>query len=190
MAKIILCGHPASQHIVRASKYLLDKYMPGFEVIYLNYPGPIEEWSRYVAGYLSGIRDEKIIFALDDYFLEGPTDMIEFQKAWDMVKDNMIAAKLCDNTFKEFEDYPITTQYCIWNRQFLIRLLNLTTSPWDFEMRGSAIFQLLDDSKLVALMPCMKYNVHTALSKRWEGINWGQLSTEDINIIKNEYING
>ncbi|MEK9208161.1 MAG: hypothetical protein AAB922_06765, partial [Patescibacteria group bacterium] len=63
--KVILIGHPDSQHIVKASSYLTHKYLgTGFDIIYLNYEGPVEKWSEYLADYFSKLDDKLIIFVV------------------------------------------------------------------------------------------------------------------------------
>jgi hypothetical protein len=173
--KIVLVGYPGSQHIVPASKYLVNKYLPGYEAIYLNYTGAIEGWSKFVADYLKGLDDEKVIFALDDYFISG-ADLDKLKVAWkwgDWVK-------LCETTEQEHEQYPVTTQYTIWTRELLIHILESTTTPWNFEMTGGKYINFTPD-----VYTCIYYDVHSALSNRWEGIHLDGLKHEDINYLIN-----
>lgn len=180
--KIILVGYPGSQFLVPATRHLIEKYMPNFKLVFLNYEGDIKEWSNFIADYLDKIEDDKVIFTLDDYLLSAPIDMYKFGDAFSRIGSEVVCAKLCDNTPQEFEEYPVTTQYTIWNRKFLIELLRQTTDPWDFEINGSAIFK--QSGKQAILTPCMKYNVHTALSKRWQGVSLKGLSYEDVLTVK------
>jgi hypothetical protein len=175
MAKIILVGYPGSQHIVPASRYLVNKYLPGYEVIFLNYTGAIEGWSKFVADYLKTIDDEKIIFALDDYFISG-ADVEQLKEAWKWGD----CVKLCETSPEEHKEYPVTTQYTIWNRELLIHILRRTTNPWDFEMNGSKIMK-----EKSIFITCIHYDVHTALSARWKGIHVDGLNYEDINYLIN-----
>lgn len=176
--KIILIGHPGSQKIVPASKYLVDKYLPGFNQYWLNYEGPIEGWSKYLASHLKMLDDKYIIFALDDYLLNGP---MEFQVPLPMPND-VVCAKLCKSTPEEHLEYPITTQYAIWDREFLIELLSRTGSPWDFEINGSKYFPYYAKKSL--LLNCMNYDPHSCLSPRWEGVKLDGLNEEDIKKVK------
>lgn len=180
--KIILIGHPGSQHIVPASKYLVEKYLPGFDVVWLNHVGPKENWSKFVSSYLQSIDDQLIIVALDDYLVNSPFDEVFYEHALQKMAACM-CCKLCSNTMEELNDYPITTQYCIWNREFLLKILSKTTDPWNFEIEGSRIFKK-EFFGAVGVYPCMKYDVHSSLSARWEGINTNGLSDEDINFLK------
>jgi len=178
--KIVLIGHPASQKIVPASKYLTSKYLPGFEVIYLNYEGPIDGWAPFIAGYLSSIKDKNIIFSLDDYLIADCFDMSKmFLAMHDIGGGDVMCVKLCKSTDQEHKEYPVTTQYTLWNREYLIWLLLQVKNPWEFEIKGSQIF-----NKKVILRTCIDYFTNSSLSARWEGVNLTGLKEDDINYLK------
>lgn len=166
--KIILVGYPGSQHIVPASKYLTNKYLPEFDVTYLNYTGEINDWAKFVADYLETIEDDKIIFALDDYLVAGQMDMDIF----DDLEDRLLTcAKLCHATNQENNEYPVTTQYTLWYRPVLIDCLRSINTPWEFEaikLGGTEIFG-----------NALPYYTNSCLSKRWNGIDLTGLSEED-----------
>jgi len=181
--KVILIGYPGSQCIVPASKYLTNKYIP-FEVEYINYKGDINKWSSFLAGYLTAQTDENIIFALDDYLV---ADYLDATTVWDlhdqMIIDESVACiKLCHSTPEEHAEYPVTTQYCIWDRKYLIWLLEQVNTPWEFEIKGSAIFK--QGNKKVLHRPCLDYFTNSSISSRWEGVRLDGLKDEDINYIK------
>lgn len=185
--KIILIGYPGSQAVVPISKYLTDKYLPGFDKIYLNYEGPIDGWSDYVVGFLKYLPDQKVIFALDDYLISGPIDMEIFKQADGALGGALINAKLCYCSEQEQIEYPCTTQYTIWNREFLIQLLGFVKNPWQFELDGSKILTQIGAQTI--LRPCIPYFTNSSLSSRWPGIRVEGLSEEDINYLKeHEYI--
>ena len=179
--KIILIGYPGSQKIVPASKYLTSKYLKGFDITYLNYKGHIEEWSRYVARFLEYLTDEYVIFALDDYLVSGFNE-IEYNKAitgiqsFNKNKNIWHCVKLCQSTLEEHLEYPVTTQYCIWDREYLIGLLYRVKTPWEFEIQGSEYFR---NESTCAHVPCIEYDTHSCLSSRWEGIKLDGLSQQD-----------
>lgn len=181
--KVILVGYPASQQIVPASRYLTSKYLPGFDKHYLNYVGDISGWSRFVATYLTHLKDEKVIFALDDYLVSGFNKEV-YEDLNQKVKDEVVCAKLHDTTEEEHIGYPVTTQYTIWNREFLINLLSQTTTPWDFEIHGSSIFNNLK-VKSIYTVPAITYNTSSCLSSRWQGVDWKGVKQEDLKIIQN-----
>lgn len=180
--KIILVGYPGSQVIVPASKYLTEKYLEAktpydtdFEIIYLNYEGEINGWSNYLIEYLSGIADVNIIFALDDYLVSGRIDQKVFEEAWKEIGGDVVCVKLCESTEQEHKEYPVTTQYCIWDRQYLISLLRKVNTPWEFELHGSKMFD-----KKTLLRTCIPYFANSSISGRWEGINLTGLKQSDI----------
>lgn len=161
MLEVILVGYPASQELVGVSKILVEKYI-GVTPTYLNHEGPVNEWSKFVKSYLEGITNERIIFGLDDYLIEG-CDKERLAEAILMEP----CVKLCASTEEEHSEYPVTTQYTIWNRLELIDLLGKTTNPWDFEINGSKLFKGAS-----ILHTCLDYDVHSALSSRWEGVRY------------------
>ncbi len=198
MLKVVLIGHPASQKIVPASKYLTGRYLDVirnsyphthklFDIIYLNHRGAPENWAHYVATFLEYFEDEHVILALDDYLLADFIDMDAYTKAVVDVTGDAVCAKLCECTAEEHIGYPVSTQYTIWNREFLIKLLKAVRTPWEFELRGSEIFK---QHGMVALYrPCLKYFTNSCLSSRWEGIRLDGLKDEDINYLKeNNYV--
>ena len=180
--KLILVGHPLSQRIVPASKYLTKKYLPMFDIIYLNYKGGINGWGTYVAGFLQYLTDEKIILGLDDYLVSGPIDEKIYQEASDGIGGALINAKLCECSEQEQEEYPCTTQYTIWDREFLVWLLMRISTPWEFEIEGSKI--LKSRGAQTMSMPCIPYFTNSSLSSRWEGIELEGLKKEDIKELK------
>lgn len=184
--KIILVGYPGSQFIIPASRYLVEKYLPGFDLVFLNYEGEKEGWSNFIREYLKGIRDPYVILALDDYLISDHFNKDLYEASLQGFKDKRIVCiKLCETTWEEHLDYPVTTQYTIWDRHFLISLLSQTKDPWHFEMTGSSIFKQTDRISVCTKEPVIKYDVHSCLSSRWPGIKWDGVKQEDIDYIKN-----
>lgn len=184
--KIIIVGYPSSQIIVPVSKYLTEKYLPQFHTIYLNNDRGPERWSEYVVDFLDFLTDKFVIFALDDYLISAPINMIEFEKAMKLISWNGTLAnvKLCQCSIEEHKQYPSTTQYSIWDREYLISLLRQVKSPWEFELEGSRI---LEKERTAGHVPCIDYFTNSALSSRWIGIRLDGLSQSDINYIKSFY---
>lgn len=186
--KIILVGYPGSQCIVPASKYLTEKYLPGFDITYLNYKGPIDGWAAYVRGYLEYLTDKHVIFALDDYLVSGPMDEQKFSFAQDLICEPFcVCVKLCHCTPEENEEYPITTQYSLWDREYLIRMLGVMKTPWEFEIKGSEIHISTEgksNSWYASYVACLPYFTNSSLSAKWEGVRLDGLKDEDFNYIK------
>lgn len=173
---VVLVGYPGSQKIVAASKYLTEKYLTGFpfNIIYLNYKGEIKEWAKYMATFLKYFTDSHLIFALDDYLL---ADQIgrDYFFALSRIGGDVVCVKLCQSTPEEHAEYPVTTQYCVWDRKYLIELLEKVNTPWEFEIIGSKLFD-----KKVLHIPCLNYFTNSSISGRWEGIRLDGLKPEDV----------
>jgi hypothetical protein len=177
--KCILIGHTGSQRIRKASEYLTKKYLPAFKCIYIEYTGDIQGWSKFLIDYLSNLHDEHIIFALDDYLIANYMDMGKFLS---IKMDGVVCTKLCYANADENESYPVTTQYTLWDRRYLIELLGKIQTPWEFEMQGSEIFKKTKQKAL--FVPCLKYFTNSSLSARWEGVKLDGLSEEDVKVIQ------
>lgn len=183
--KVILVGHPGSQHIVPASAYLTNKYLPGFDIEYLNHEGPIVEWSAFVANHLKTLTDDLIIFGLDDYLLSAPLNVATYNIMLDdLAIDAVVCAKLCLSTQEEHNEYPVTTQYAVWKRKHLIDILWHVNTPWEFELDGSIIFRNLGLQSVYIDPPPLEYYCNSSLSARWQGVNLAGVKQEDIRYIK------
>lgn len=181
--KVILVGYPGSQFLVPAVKYLTDKYLPGFDVQFINNTGTSDEWSKFIREYLMTLDDEFIVFALDDYLLREPMKMDLFDNALTRFTDDVACVKIHRSTLTEHADYPVTTQYTIWHRQSLIELLEKTTNPWDFELHGSKI--LIDSGKKSLSGPvALEYYTNSSLSSRWKGVRMYGLKQEDAEMVQ------
>ena len=184
--RVALIGYPGSQKIVPASKYLTKKYLPVYlSTFYINYTGDINKWSTFLSGWLSCLTDEYLIFALDDYLLADYPNERKLNDAMMEIGGDVVCVKLCNSTPEEHEEYPVTTQYTLWNREYLIELLGKVNNPWEFEILGSKLFD-----KKVLHRPCLDYFCNSSISARWEGIRLDGLNSEDIKYIKeNNLIN-
>lgn len=160
---------------------MAEKYLPGFCKIYLYYNEDLDGWSRYLSGFLAYLTDENIVLGLDDFLIADYVDMDKFKEAESLLEGDVVCVKLCKTTDEEHEQYPVTTQLAIWNRAFLIRLLAHTNSPWNFELRGSQIFE-----KKTLVKTCTDYNCNSATSFRWEGYKLDGLKEEDILFLKQQ----
>lgn len=200
LPKIYLIGSHRSTIIVPASKFLVSKYLPYFDATYLCYIGDAPDvygWSAYLASIFKELTDKFVIFTLDDYLINAPVDMEVFYSALnDMENDDSTGVtKLCECTPEEHVDYPVTTQYSLWNREYLIWILEQTNSPWNFERRGSQVHNggipsryLIDatiTNKKSLLRTCIHYYTNSSLSGRWEGIRTDGVSEADIQVLKN-----
>lgn len=206
--KVCLVGYEGSKKIISASSYLVDKYLPKeFDVYFLNYgkyngdiirgsyveldteqKGGSNSWSKYIIEYLSSLKDEFIIFSLDDYLLGKHLDVSEFNTILDEMKNDPLigSSKLgisptyrtndydtySGNLFllKKTAGYSATTQYNIWDRKFLIEVLSQISSPWQFEGEGSSYISNQTDRKVIgSLNMPLRYPEPSSLSSRHPG---------------------
>jgi len=107
--RVFLVGYPGSKKILRASSYLVKKYLPNsFEINYLNFGNfkesnlngcnylklgnlrlkGIDSWSSYMFNVLKDLDDEYIIFSLDDYFLSKKLNIFNFNFLLKKLKNN------------------------------------------------------------------------------------------------------
>ena len=107
--KVFLVGHRGSKKILKASSYLVKKYLPEqFEVNYLNYgtynyknlhgcqytnlgnfrKGGVDSWSSYLYRIFEKLDDEFIIFSLDDYLLSKNLNIENFNTLYKALKNN------------------------------------------------------------------------------------------------------
>ncbi len=222
--KVLLSGYEGSKHILPASSFLVDRYLPrGFEPLWLNYGDykgdlysggyqklaerqlEVKDWSRDIDRIVWALQDEFVIFALDDYLLSGPLDLVRYQVLADQMTayPEIVCARLCISDFykpHEIEaeysvetaagsvpilrlspeaEYSSTTQYCIWRREFLFDLLRHVGTPWEFEVSGSRYLNSTG-KKVIGSLPALDYNPASCLSSRWNGINVSGMRNTDL----------
>jgi hypothetical protein len=124
--KIILAGHEGSKQILSASSYLLNKYIEGFEIQFLNYGqfneklfcgeyisldeeqfGGSKAWALYTREYLKTLDDEFIIFGLDDYLLSKELNNNIYASLLRLIigNDYIVCARLCNSDFYKPNEY-------------------------------------------------------------------------------------
>lgn len=147
--------------------------------------GGSSSWSKYIIEYLSSLNDNFIIFSLDDYLLSKSLDVNTFNiLLTEMKTDQLIgSSKLgvsptyrtddydtySKNLFllKKTAYYSATTQYTIWDRKFLIKVLSQISSPWEFELEGSSYISNQTDRKIIgSLSMPLRYPEPSSLSSR------------------------
>ena len=102
--------------------------------------------------------------------LANPID-IELYNSIDIELTDIV--KLCSDATTSIS-YSCTTQYTIWRRELLIKILKRVATPWQFEVYGSVVLNSTTDEnnrKLSLIhVPCMKYPSYSCLSSKWEGV--------------------
>lgn len=200
--KVILSGYEGSKKILAASSWLVNKYLPKFDIYWLNYgeysgelfcgtyvslknkQESVNNWSSDIREFLKTIDDKFVIFSLDDYLLSSPINMELYNS---IILDNQIEINLCSASKRENLDYSVTTQYTIWDRERLIDILEKVNTPWEFEVIGSKYFNSMGFE--ADYVPAMTYPDYSSLSTKWIGIKTSDNNKEDINWLKeNNYL--
>lgn len=146
--------------------------------------GGSNSWSKYLINFLSSINDEYTIFTLDDYFLSKPLNINSYNQIFNVMVNNkdVVCAKLGyspsdkPDSYKLITDkifvlnhnanYSVTTQYCIWNRNFLIEILKQVNTPWEFELNGSSYLNSSGKKVIGTLDTILAYPECSAISAR------------------------
>ena len=125
--KVFLAGHRGSKKILKASSYLVKKYLPEqFEVNYLNYgtynyknlhgcqytnlgnfrKGGVDSWSSYLYRVFEKLNDKFIIFSLDDYLLSKKLNKDNFNSLLKNLKlnENYVSAELSISPEEKYSD--------------------------------------------------------------------------------------
>tara|TARA_R110002020_G_scaffold78488_6_gene197364 strand:- start:10284 stop:12017 length:1734 start_codon:yes stop_codon:yes gene_type:complete len=117
-------------------------------------------WSAYLKKHLETLEDELVILTLDDYYPTKSPDVELLEKIINLTKKDKTIGRF-DLTWDTFlfgqyaqlsrtsplallekrphMQYRISTQPALWNREYLIKILEKTTSPWSFEIEGSRL---------------------------------------------------
>lgn len=159
-------------------------------------------WSKYIYNYLKNIDDNLVYFALDDFF---PIDYLN-KKCYEFVinymkknsvgfcivgqqpsscpKRNEVESIIHDSEEffvyrrKKPVNYQLVLQPGIWNKNYLLKILNCNCTPWEFELKKSDLANQNDGyfnistSKFPIDSPkCMfPFSITSSLSNRaWPG---------------------
>lgn len=127
-------------------------------------------WSKRLKNVLKQIDSEYVLYFLEDFFLESPVNVDSFNKALELMKkdENIGYIGLKYNqgyTFKELgktkSEEPfldkddlitynrINSMTALWRKEWLISLLRMHESPWDFEKYGSIRSRRSDKKVLI-----------------------------------------
>mgnify|MGYP003640242338 CR=1 FL=1 len=169
----------ASLFVVKINSYLFNKFWPEAKVNFLGFSPPDYEfynenhtfyslapeqvggaksWTRYIHRFMKEIKDEFVIFSLDDFLVCMEPNIKMVEAAFELMKRNSRVGRF-DLTFdSQIEPgctpigklngyniiqkhprapYRISTQPSIWNKDFLLTFLDNDWSPWDFEIGGT-----------------------------------------------------
>lgn len=127
-------------------------------------------WSKRLKNVLEQIDSDYILYFLEDFFLESPVSADSFSRALELMKENKdigyIGLKYNQGyTFKEEgktkSEAPflnkddlitynrINSMTALWRREWLISLLRMHETPWEFEKYGSIRSRRSDKKVLI-----------------------------------------
>lgn len=158
-------------------------------------------WSYNLYLILKEETDEYVMFGLEDFFPTRPlyTDVfnscLEFMKTHNSVRYEMgeghpwhpskkQVAFFPDYHIYEYNQtslYRISTQFSVWNTEYLLYHLKQRFSPWDFELEGSRI-AMNDGKQIIASSPKYALHwVHSGLSGKYpDKVNVVGIKREDV----------
>lgn len=202
--KIILPGYEYTKKILSANSYFINKYIPGFDVYFLNYGsfdgylycgqfisldyeqvGGAKSWVKYTIEYLEKLDDELIIFADGDFFITKPYNVENYNKILSDMDTHLVGFMSCGEDPKRFSR---VAQYAIWNRKFLLEVLHRKEirSILKFESCGGRYINGLNKEKeIIAWSPVVNFDRRSAISSgRAPGkVAVGEATDEDIEFL-------
>lgn len=208
--KIILPGYQETKKILSANSYFLSKYMPDFDIEFLNYGtfdeklycgkfvsldneqvGGARAWAKYTKKYLEKLTDRHIIFADGDFFITKMYDKEEYEKLLRDMKECKVGFMSAGDDPKRFSR---VAQYAIWNREFLLEVLNSDRilTILKFESRGGRYINKKNKTEtIIAWRPVVTFDPLSAISpnRAPEFVAVGEAKTEDVEfLIENEHL--
>lgn len=142
----------------------------------------ISEWSSRLYDYFTNIDDKYIIFGLDDFFPVRKVDYRVFNPTFEYMKYNKCVryelgkghswhkkVKRINRSIYEYGQdslYRISTQFSVWDREYMLKHLYARADPFDFELEGSK--RAADDGERI-----IATNTPTA----WEWVEAGAISS-------------
>lgn len=199
-----------------------DNDIFGCEYIELSkYQKKVGDWGKDILKYLKKLNDKFIIFSLDDYLISTWVDIKFFDQFFHSTIKNIdflniklgltpaltrqndcLQSDVSKNLLKlkKNVNYQFTTQYAIWNRSKLIKIMEnymnpflfwkKNLSPWDFELKLSKKSNLNNENLFCLKSPNFIYYEGSGLSSRNpDKICVNGLRIEDLNyLISKNYL--
>ena len=137
------------------------------ETINFNNEG---SWSKRLKNVLEQIDSEYILYFLEDFFLESPVNVESFNRALDLIKSDekigyiglkynrsynfkKTGVTISKESFLDKDDLitcnRVNSMTALWRKDWLISLLKMHETPWDFEKYGSIRSRRTDRKVLI-----------------------------------------
>jgi hypothetical protein len=204
--RVYLTTCQKTMRIVPASRRLWRAYTL-FDPEYLNLgANDVNRWTTDVREMLSYMSDEDyVLFGLDDYLINSCNATV-FEIVMPFVLDNRVARYELGGTFhrkknteaikyispqlsivemSQGDPYRYSCQISLWRRDYLMTALNTPRSPWGFEVEGSRE-AAGDGEQVIGTVGsfALEYGYQSALSRKWQGLNFAGLSAENKAIVQ------
>jgi len=114
--------------------------------------GKGKSWSRMLYDALSVINTPYVLMLMNDYYLNAPVDtQLILKRLKEAKQANALNYRLCPEPPRAVKNtaYSISCKAGIWNREFMRDLASKTDSAWEFERRGSFMFDENDKRPLM-----------------------------------------
>jgi hypothetical protein len=158
--------------------------------------GGVESWAKYISTYIKTLNDKYIILGLDDYLMNEGFDRNIYNELLVSMDKNIVCARLSND--REYiykmklggkyyivaDQYTCTAQYCIWDKELLLQILDRVHTPWQFEIWGTALMNQAGFKTIGSPKPVLNYPNTGSLSRKWAGISTKGNNEEDINFLK------
>lgn len=125
-----------------------------------------------------------LILGLDDYFLSKKFNQVAHRNLLTCISETQdcVGAKLGlwtsfdtsttvpigNDLYRVAKDaaWPVTTQFTIWKKDFLMDYLKDLETPWDFEMKGASYLNQSSKYIIGSYKPALSYPEPSAISRR------------------------
>jgi hypothetical protein len=139
-------------------------------------------FSKSLISYLDELDDKYIILMLDDFMIRDYVDLELINKAFEFINENNgVYLRLVPNPAGDIKidknfslidvkakvPYITSLQMTIWDREFLIKLLDYNFSPWEFETKAGKSKEALEksDKFFCVNYPFVKYTHYVEKGK-------------------------
>lgn len=146
----------------------------GLDITVIN-SNKVEPWSQRLLDVLTQIKEEFIVFSLEDFFLLGKVNTARIKECLRWMREDSSIAECRLTTYdtvtagdyykgSDFRicpanhPYRVDTQVAVWRKSYLMSVINPMETPWQFEGRASARSSSKPD-KLLWLSPT-PLNIH------------------------------
>ena len=149
-----------------------------YEFVSMGKDRGVGYWATDLRKYFKSIDDTHFIYGMDDHWIPQEVNEKVFNILSEYIKDEKVGRISLTDDIQQFpyseydsnnnidivrkkdwlvnETYHISTQYSIWNKEWMLKYLLENMSPWEFELNGS-VEAMADGYKILGT--CEKYAI-------------------------------